>query len=751
MALNVRKALLKAKGLARRGDADAAVRLYREILAQFPQNKQARDGLASIAGSGGSNQRPTALNTSKEIEHLIALYSAGRLQEALALGLPLVSLNPEDAMLLNLFGAICSGLGNTERAISSFTRAIELVPDFPGAYTNLASAYHAAGRHEEAISTYREAIRLDQSDGDNYFNLGNTLCDMGKQEQAVSAFLKAVELSPGQAIAWNNLGISLAKLQRFLEAVKSFEKAIEIKPDYADAHLNLGNTRKTQRKFERALASYHRAIELRPDNAEALFNQAQTYSAMKETELAISALSQAVSLAPDSVKYRATLRFQRAHLCDWEPMDADESIFPDPESQQNSIEPFALFHLQDTPGTIRKSAEFHASYYGGMEEIDGSNLPMNRSGPVRVGYFSADFHNHPVLQLLIRILELSDKRRVSQHAFSFGPRSEHELRHRVIKAVDKFHDVRNMRDREIAQLARSEEIDIAVDLTGYTRNSRSGIFAYRAAPIQVNYLGYPGTSGAPWMDYILADKVIIPEDSVEHYSEKIIYLPNCYMPRDNTSVIAATIPSRKSENLPDSSFVFCCFNKSYKFSKREFNIWMRLLGEVKDSVLWLKIGNVKAQENLKHEARQRGVNSDRLVFAGYTENMADHLARYRLADLFLDSFNHNAHTTANDALWAGLPIVTKSGASFSSRVCGSLLNAVNLPELITYSEKDYEELALELAQNPDKLSTLRLKLAENHADTPLFDSEGFTKNLESAFEQVHQRYVLGEPPGMIHV
>jgi predicted O-linked N-acetylglucosamine transferase (SPINDLY family) len=355
------------------------------------------------------------------------------------------------------------------------------------------------------------------------------------------------------------------------------------------------------------------------------------------------------------------------------------------------------------------------------------------------------------MHLFVRTLELSRREMFDQQAFSFGPHSKGPMRQRVVQAVSKFHDVRNMGDKEVAQLAQAEGIDIAVDLTGYTRNSRCGIFSYRAAPIQVNYLGYPGTSGAAWMDYIIADPVIIPKEMAQHYSEKVIYLPNSYMPSDNTREIAARPLSRTEEGLPEKGFVFCCFNKPSKIRPQEFNIWMRLLRQVDHSVLWLKIGNDKAKENLRQEATKHGIDPSRLVFASYVDELADHLARHRLADLFLDTFNHNAHTTANDALWAGLPIITKLGAGFASRVTSSLLKAANLPELITHSSEEYEELALELARNSAKLSALRSKLEANLVNTPLFDSEGFSRDLESAYELVYDRYLRGDQPGVIHV
>jgi predicted O-linked N-acetylglucosamine transferase (SPINDLY family) len=364
---------------------------------------------------------------------------------------------------------------------------------------------------------------------------------------------------------------------------------------------------------------------------------------------------------------------------------------------------------------------------------------------LRIGYFSGDFFDHATMYLMAKLFESHDRARFSLHAFSYGPRKQDAMRARAEAAFDAFHDVRGESDEAIAQLVRSEGIDIAVDLKGHTTDGRLGVLAYRPAPLQMTYIGYPGTIGAQFIDYIVADQLVIPESQRAHYSENIIYLPHSYQVNDNTRAIAERAPTRAEASLPDGVFVFCCFNNTFKISPAEFDIWMRLLARVDGSVLWLLEANRWAAENLRKQAQRRGIDPARLVFAPRA-SVAEHLARHRLADLFLDTFSYNAHTTAADALWAGLPLITKAGEGFAARVGASLLSAVGLPELIATHAATYEQLALDLATNPDKLAAIKAKLAANRLTTPLFNTERFARHLESAFDKAYARYLRGEAP-----
>jgi len=324
------------------------------------------------------------------------------------------------------------------------------------------------------------------------------------------------------------------------------------------------------------------------------------------------------------------------------------------------------------------------------------------------------------------------------------------MRNRLINEVDIFHDISQFNDTHIVELVLREKLDVAIDLKGYTKDSKTSLFSSRLAPVQINYLGYPGTLGADFIDYIVADPIVIPEDKRQHYSEQIMYLPHTYQPNDNTRTVSQKVQTREDMGLPSDGFVFCCFNNNYKISPKEFDIWMRLMGKVEGSVLWLLKSNKWTEHNLKREAEARGLSADRVIFAERVEN-SEHLARHRLADLFLDTFNYNAHTTASDALWAGLPVVTKLGKGFAARVAGSLLSAVGLPELITHDEEAYEALILKLATQPKKLDTIKKKLEVNRLSQPLFNTEQYTKHLENGYQQAYQRYFEGKEPDTIIV
>jgi len=376
--------------------------------------------------------------------------------------------------------------------------------------------------------------------------------------------------------------------------------------------------------------------------------------------------------------------------------------------------------------------------------------PSQKPKRLKIGYFSADFHSFPGMYLMVGLLEKHDRTKFEISAFSYGPDIYDQMRNRIVNAVDHFIDIKTADSDTVVNLARQQNIDIAVHRNGYTKNERTELFASGLAPIQINYLGYPGTLGADFIDYIVADPILIPEDKRQHYSEQIIYLPNSYQPTDNTRIISDKVIKRKDMGLPDKGFVFCCFNQIYKISPSEFNIWMRLLKSVKGSVLWLLKSNKWAEENLKRHAEAHGVNAERIIFAEIVPQ-AEHLARQQLADLFLDTFNYNAHTTTSDALWAGLPLVTKLGKGFAARVAGSLLNAVGLPELVTETEKDYEVLILELATNPKKLIKIKEKLAINRLTQPLFNTELYTKHLENGYQQAYQKYFDGNLPQTIIV
>jgi predicted O-linked N-acetylglucosamine transferase (SPINDLY family) len=503
-------------------------------------------------------------------------------------------------------------------------------------------------------------------------------------------------------------------------------------------------------KLDEAIEAYSKALSLKPDYAAAYYNTGVTLQEQGKLDEAITAYNKALSLKPDYAVARAQCLHQLAHICDWSSIEADKSYVKELGIIGKSVPPFTALPLEDAPEQHRLRSELFVREKFLQKPLPATAKPSQKPECLRIGYFSADFHNHATMHLMAQIFALHDKSRFEILAYSYGPDRQDEMRKKLLGAVDVFHDVREMNDLQIVDLARREKLDIAIDLKGFTQNERLGPFAYGLAPVQISYLGYPGTLGADFIDYIVADAVVIPGDKRPHYSEQIIYLPNTYQPTDNTRIISDKIITRGDMGLPSDGFVFCCFNNNYKISLKEFDIWMRLLGKVESSVLWLLKSNNWAEQNLKREAEARGISSERLVFAERVPQ-AEHLARQKLADLFLDTFSYNAHTTTSDALWAGLPVVTKLGEGFAARVAGSLLTAIGLPELITQSEEAYEALALALATDPNELAKIKSKLEANRLTQPLFDSAMYTRHLETGYQMAYDRYFTGNSPDAIIV
>jgi len=442
--------------------------------------------------------------------------------------------------------------------------------------------------------------------------------------------------------------------------------------------------------------------------------------------------------------------FQKALICNWDSIDEDLKLTSKLGTSEKHVSPFTLLPFEDAPDRHLIRSKIFAKVNFSQKTLPPKDRPFKRPKRIRIGYFSTDFKEHPVAYLIAKVLEKHNRDQFEVFGYSIHGSSQCEMRQRLEASFDSFKDVQSMSDRDISLRARQDGIDIAVDLNGYTQNSRTRIFAYRAAPIQINYLGYPGSMGAEFIDYIVADQHLIPPESQKHFSEKQIYLPDVYVPTDNTLPFSNEPSSRFNLGLPDSGFVFCAINNSYKVNQRVFDIWMGLLKSVGGSVLWLLETNKIVKANLEKEANKRGVTSDRLVFAKKVSHKK-YLSQFYHADLFLDTFPYSAGATASNALWAGLPIVTKSGQSYTARMAGSMLNAIGLPELITQNEKDYEALILELATNPTKLAEIKEKLAINRSTQPLFNTELYTKYLENGYQQAYQNYFDGKLPQTIIV
>lgn len=668
------------------------------------------------------------------------LYELGRINEAISHYDQALSLSPNHAPGWFIVGDKLNVIGRFEEALIRYDKAISLVPVYIEAWINKGVALQGLKRFDEAISHYDQAIYLAPNYAQAYSNKGNSLNELGRFEEAVAQHQKAIALKPDYVEAFYNLGIALSGLYRFEEAISNYDKAISIRPEYLDAWMNKGVVLQSLRRFDEAIENYAKLAQIKPEHAEAWLNLAANHSELKNYEQAIIGYQKALNLNQGLDWLRGDLLHACLKIADWENFTEHlEKISSDISSGKCAVNPFSLMGFMDNISLNSESARIYSK-----KKFPANNFlgPLSRSGnkqKICIGYYSPDFRDHPVAFLTAQLFELHNKDRFEIIAFSYSPDDGGLMRPRLEKAFNQFIDVSNMSDLEVAKLSRDLEIDIAVDLAGHTSGSRTGIFAYRAAPIQMNFLGYPGTIGADYIDYIIADRTLIPEQSQQFYTEKVIYLPDTYQPNDQKKEISDRKFTRQELGLPEKGFVFCCFNNSYKILPETFSRWMRILKAVEGSVLWLLEDHPMASENLRMEATKRDIDPFRLIFAKRAL-LPDHLSRHSQADLFLDTWPYNAHTTASDSLWAGLPILTLMGESLPSRVAASLLNAVGLPELISTSSEQYEVMAIDLAKNPEKLLELRKKLVSNRLRVPLFDTPLFAKNLEEAYVEIHGRY-----------
>ncbi len=519
-----------------------------------------------------------------------------------------------------------------------------------------------------------------------------------------------------------------------------------------EAYINRGSALCKLLWYEPAVANYDKAIALSPNNAEAHYCRGVALVASSGTRAAVASFDKVLTLGADfKFSYGARLD-AKMQICDWGEFGAAVvRLAASIQCNEPASDPFLVMTLVDSAALQKKAAEIWVQHEYPANHALPRIPKRHKRDKIRIGYFSGDFREHPVSMLTAELFETHDRSRFELNAFSFGADTQDKMRKRMERAFDRFIDLRMASDQEIASHARGIEIDIAVDLGGFTLGGRPGIFAARAAPVTSRLPGLCGTMGAEYMDYLVGDPTVVPENSRRHYSEKIIYLPHSYLVNDSQRRIADRVITRQELGLPQTGFVFCCFNGSYKITPDVFDSWMRILRRVEGSVLWLSDLNTAAVANLRKEAVRRGVNAERLLFAGPMESLSEHLARHRAADLFLDTLPYNAHTTASDALWAGLPVLTCVGDAFAGRVAASLLNAIGLPELICSTREQFEELAVELANQPHRLAALRQKLTDNRLTTPLFDTRLFTKTLESAFTEIYERHQADLPPDHIYV
>lgn len=789
------QALHQAAALHQSGELEEARRLYKAVLRGAPDNFDALHFLGVLEAQRGRHDKADGLirKALRVNPHSAEAWSnlgniqrdGGRPKDALTSYAKALQLKPDYANALNNQGIALLALKEFQRAVASFEKALEAEPRFGSAHYNRGIALLRMRRFEEALASFDQALVFNPTLADAHVDRGNALMELGCLDQALAAFDRALALAPGLANALYNRSVALLRLGRFEDALGGFNRTLEIEPRHLGALNNKGTVFLELGRLEDALETFDKAIAIRKDNPEALNNRGAALEGLNRCDDALASYEKAAAIAPSQpdapykrgllleklkrfddaiAAYQAVLKLDPAykyalgrlvhtkmHACRWDDLPGEITRLSIAIRHGTCVsDPFTVLSASAEPADQLACARTFA-----VDKYPPAKAPLRhgareRRDRIRLAYVCGEFREHATSYLAAELFELHDKARFETFAIATGADDHSAMRRRIEAAFDVFIDGSAKPDAELAELLCRSEIEIAVNLNGYFGIERTGVFALRPSPIQVNYLGFPGTMGADYMDYIIADRRVIPGDSHSFYSEKVVYLPDSYQVNDSKKSINESTPTRAAVGLPESGFVFCCFNNNHKITPDMFGIWMQLLQQVDGSVLWLLEGNPEAKGNLRREAEARGIAAERIVFAPRL-TLSDHLARHRLADLFLDTLPHNAHTTASDALWAGLPVLTCVGPTFASRVAASLLDAVGLSELITHAIDEYETQALQLARNPPLLAALKDKLARNRGTSPLYDTNRYRRHIEAAYTVMWERYQRGEGPASFSV
>jgi protein O-GlcNAc transferase len=637
-----------------------------------------------------------------------------------------------------------------EEAVDHHDKALSLQPDYAEGWSNKGNALKELKRFDEAIAHFDQALSLKAYYPEAWTNKGNTLHQMKRFDEAIIHYDQALSLQPDNYEVWSSKGASLHELKRFDEAIAHYDQALSLNPDYREAWLNKGSSLHGLWQFDEAIANYDKALSLKPDYHEAWSNKASALNLLKRDAESAKCFQKALEFNVEDSYLLGQAHHQMMIGCDWSDYEKNiNEIFHLANEGRKGADPFGFQGIASSEELLKKCAEIYSSdKFPALGNLSKSSQYKHHK--IRIGYLCGEFRNQATSILMTRVWELHNKSKFEIFAFDNGWDDGSDHRQRIASAFSNIFDISKLSDLDAAKLIQHNEIDILVNLNGFFGLARQGIFSYKPAPVQVNYLGFPGTMGIQYMDYIIADKVVIPEESKIHYVEKLAYLPNSYQANDDMRTISDRKFSKAELGLPEDAFVFACFNNNYKITPTVFDSWVRILSLVQGSVLWLLADNPWAKDNLIKEALARGIDSSRLVFAERLP-ISEHLARHDLADLFLDTLPYNAHTTCSDALWAGLPVLTLMGHTFPGRVSASLLSAVGLSELVTHTQEEYEALAVELAMNPQKLADIKAKLAKNRLSTPLFDTPLFTKNIEAAYMKMMERYQADLEPDHLFV
>jgi predicted O-linked N-acetylglucosamine transferase (SPINDLY family) len=759
IAAQAARHLREASALHQQGRLAEAERCYIAALGIVPDHPDALHFLGVLKWQQGRKSEGLALierallcapgNVAALYNRANVLRDLERNAEALAGYDAALAVKPDHLGALVNRAAVLHTLGRYEEAVDACGRAIVLRPNAAALFVNRANALTQLGRHGEALAGYDAALRLASGDAAALYGRGNALLALGRGDEAVESYNRALIANPGDAEILDNRGLALMRLRRHDEAIASFTAAIASRPDRAEPYAHLGNALVDIGRYADAVSCFDQALARKPDFAAAHFGRGYALIEAKRPDQAIHAFEAVARIDLDYPYGLGMLLYAKRHCCDWRG-DAElvDRIVSGIRESKRVATPLILLASDSAADKLRCAQIL-------MRDKCPARQPLwrgerYRHGSIRVAYLSADLHDHAMARLAAGVFEHHDRSRFETAAFAYGPDDRSAMRTRLERAFDRFLDVRSRSDGEIAQAIRDWEADIAVDLTGLTGPGRPGILAFRPAPVQASWLGFAGSMGADFIDYLIADPVAIPEREQAHYPERIACLPHCCLPHDSKRAIG-TIPSREAAGLPPRGFVFASFNSAAKFTPDIFRIWMRLLARVADSVLWLPAPNAAAARHLQEEARAHAIDPERIVFAPFAPKPEDHVARLALADLFLDTSPYNSHSTALDALFAGVPIVTRIGESFAARLAASALIAAGLPELVTESDEAYESLAVTLAADPERLADLKRRLTQSRGDAPLVDTAGVARDLGALYTQMCRRQQNGIVPDALSV
>jgi protein O-GlcNAc transferase len=755
------KTIQKALSLHQRGDIKEAAKLYRRLIKTNPNHSYALHFLGLVEASVGNIEEAKLLmarslstqpsNITFVENYATILFRSRDYKSALQVCREGLKLNDANPPLL--YGSAISlfKLSQLQESLRQFDKLLLLQPSHIVAHNERGSVLSELKQHDAALASFDKALSLNPLYAEAHLNKGNLYGILENYDAALSAYDKALAIKPDLPDAWLGRGNVFRLLKRYDESIAAYDKALALQPDCAEVLVGLGNVFYDLKRYDTSIAAYDKALALKPDLPDGWLGRGNACADLKRYSEAFNAYDKALVLKANLKDVEGRRLYAKLLLSNWKNFDVEcANLISAIKDGKVNASPFHLLAIPSSAGDQLQCAKlWTADKYPASESSAGLGKRYDHDR-IRLAYLSADFRGHAVSSLLAGVFECQDKSLFDVTALSLGPDTGSEMRGRLKASFNDFIDVSTYSDGQISGLIKEMEIDILVDLMGFTEGSRTGVFARRPAPIQVNYLGYLGTMGAEYIDYIIADRTVIPESQVSLYAEKAVYLPNSFQPTDRKRRISDKMLTRGEVGLPKEGFVFCCFNANYKITPEIYDIWMRILRQVDGSVLWLFANNAETERNLRSEAAARGISAERLIFAPAMP-LPEHQARLQLADLFLDTLPYNAGATASDALWAGLPILTRVGDTFVGRMAASVLNAIDLRELITTTPKAYEALAIDLSGDPRKLVEIKQKLARNRLTTALFDTNLYTKHIQSAYTIMYERYQCGSRPDHISI